>query len=163
MVGAQRKGFLEALGARESGADYGAVNRAGYVGKYQMGEAALIDAGYYQADGTARNDWRGRWTGRDGVNSCKDFLASPRAQENAVRAYHKRVWGYVRRAGLDRYAGSTVGQVNITPLGLLAGAHLVGTGKAATIPGQWRPERSCRRVRYPRLGVPAEVGWLRCE
>jgi len=38
--------FLNRLGARESGGkdgNYQAVNKDGYLGKYQMGEAALID------------------------------------------------------------------------------------------------------------------------
>ena len=40
--------FLYDLGARESGGNYKAFNKYGYAGKYQMGEAALIDAGYYK-------------------------------------------------------------------------------------------------------------------
>ena len=40
--------FLNDLGARESGGNYKAFNRYGYAGKYQMGEAALIDCGYYK-------------------------------------------------------------------------------------------------------------------
>ena len=39
--------FNEALGARESGGNYKSKNKYGYLGKYQVGEAALIDAGYY--------------------------------------------------------------------------------------------------------------------
>lgn len=38
--------FLNDLGARESSNDYESVNRLGYLGKYQMGKLALIDAGY---------------------------------------------------------------------------------------------------------------------
>lgn len=40
--------FLNDLGERESGGNYRAFNRYGYAGKYQMGEAALVDAGYYK-------------------------------------------------------------------------------------------------------------------
>ena len=120
--------FYDALGMRESGGDYSAVNRFGYLGKYQMGELALIDAGYYEGDETRRNDWTGRWTGKDGVHSRQEFLDNPQAQENAVRAYHRRVWGYIRNAGLDRYVGQTVAGVPITPAAMLAGAHLLGVG-----------------------------------
>ena len=40
--------FYNDLGARESGGNYKAVNSFGYIGKYQMGEAAMVDAGYYK-------------------------------------------------------------------------------------------------------------------
>lgn len=54
--------YLAALARRESGGQpdpYRAVNRAGYLGKYQMGELALIDAGFYKRDRTNSNDFRG--------------------------------------------------------------------------------------------------------
>ena len=35
--------FLEALAGRESSGRYDAVNSYGYLGKYQLGKAALID------------------------------------------------------------------------------------------------------------------------
>ena len=41
------KEFLNDLGARESCGNYKAFNKYGYAGKYQMGEAAMVDAGYY--------------------------------------------------------------------------------------------------------------------
>ena len=44
--------YLAALSARESGSNPGSVNQYGFLGSYQMGEAALIDAGYYQKDKT---------------------------------------------------------------------------------------------------------------
>jgi len=69
--------FLSALGLRESSGRYDVENPWGYLGKYQMGEAALIDAGYYLQDGTAKNDWKGKWTGKDGVWSKEDYLSSP--------------------------------------------------------------------------------------
>lgn len=56
--------FLLALGLRESSGRYDVVNPYGYLGKYQMGEAALIDAGYYLPDGTPQNDWIGPWVGK---------------------------------------------------------------------------------------------------
>ena len=40
--------FFEDLGFRESGGDYKVVNNIGFLGKYQMGEMALVDAGYYK-------------------------------------------------------------------------------------------------------------------
>jgi|GEM_PF-5580562 len=40
--------FFENLGQHESSGDYHKVNGIRFMGKYQMGEAALIDLGYYQ-------------------------------------------------------------------------------------------------------------------
>ena len=67
--------FLTDLGGRESGGNYKAFNKYGYAGKYQMGEAALIDAGYYKkkANKPYNNDWTGNFTGKDGVKSIQDF------------------------------------------------------------------------------------------
>lgn len=123
--------YLNALALRESGLNPRAHNQFGYVGLWQMGEAALIDAGYYRADGTGTNDWRGSWTGLGGITSLEAFKASPAAQAAAVAAYQQRVWGYVRSLGLDRYVGSSVAGVPVTQSGLVAAAHLVGTGNLA--------------------------------
>ena len=47
--------FLAALFVREAGGeDHDIVNYAGYIGKYQFGESALVDLGYYIADGTKK-------------------------------------------------------------------------------------------------------------
>ena len=44
--------FFEALGMRESSGNYAAIQaKYHYLGKYQMGEGALIDTGYYTDDG----------------------------------------------------------------------------------------------------------------
>ena len=40
-------GYFEMLGQRESSGNYRSRNPQGYLGKYQMGESAMIDAGYY--------------------------------------------------------------------------------------------------------------------
>lgn len=119
--------FLEALGERESGGNYAAVNQFGYLGKYQFGELALIDVGYYTLDGTSANDWKpGYWTGKDGVHSKADFLANHGAQENAIRAYMGKQWSYLGDA--QDYVGQTVHGVTVSVSGLLAAAHLVGAG-----------------------------------
>ena len=123
------KQFLNDLGARESGGNYKAFNKYGYAGKYQMGEAALIDAGYYKKPSWKyNNDWSGVFTGKDGVKSIQDFLNNPKAQENAQIIYKKRQWGYLKAVGADKYVGKMINGYLITPSGLLAGAHLKGAG-----------------------------------
>lgn len=119
--------FLEALGERESSGSYTVVNTYGYLGKYQFGELALIDLGYYTKDGTAKNDWQAdHWTGKDGVDSKADFLASPEAQENAIRAFMKLQWQYL--GDTQRFAGQTIGGLKLTESSLLAASHLLGPG-----------------------------------
>ena len=121
--------FLNDLGARESGGNYKAFNKFGYAGKYQMGEAALIDCGYYKkASRNYNNDWRGTFTGKDGDYSINDFLNNPKAQENAQIIFKKRQWSYLKALGADKYAGKIINGYTITSSGLLAGAHLKGAG-----------------------------------
>ena len=66
--------FFEDLGKRESSGNYRAKNKQGFLGKYQMGEAAMVDAGYYKPKRNYNNDWTGEFTGKDGVYSVEDFL-----------------------------------------------------------------------------------------
>jgi hypothetical protein len=134
--------FLKAIAVRESGGKYDAVNKAGYLGAYQMGEPALIEAGYYKRDGTSANDWKGEWTGKDNIKSKEDFLKSNDAQDAAIKELMKAQWKYITAYKLDNFIGQTVGDVKISASGLLAGAHLVGVGalklffdsKGATVP-----------------------------
>ena len=121
--------FLNNLGARESGGNYRALNKYGYAGKYQMGEAAMIDAGYYTKPSRVyNNDWKGKFLGKDGVFSIEDFLNNPQAQENAQIIFKKKQWGYLKAVGADKYCGQIINGYKITPSGLLAGAHLKGAG-----------------------------------
>ncbi len=123
------KEFLDDLGMRESGGNYNAINKFGYIGKYQMGEMALVDAGYYKkASRRYNNDWTGQFTGRDGVCSVEGFLSNHSAQENAQFAFKKKQWGYLKALGADKYCGQIINGYKITPSGLLAGAHLKGAG-----------------------------------
>ena len=120
--------FLNDLGARESGGNYSAFNQYGYAGKYQMGEMALIDCGYYKKSKNYNNDWSGKFLGKDNIHSIKDFLANPQAQENAIRIYMKRLWNYLKAFEVSKYLGKIINGYTITPSGTLAGAHLKGAG-----------------------------------
>jgi integrating conjugative element protein (TIGR03758 family) len=120
--------FLNSLARRESTGNSHIVNQYGYAGLYQMGESALIDAGYYHRDGTEKNDWRGSWTGKDGMNSLNDFLNTPATQTQAITGYHDVLWDQIKARGLDNRVGQTYKGVPITQSGLIAAAHLIGTG-----------------------------------
>ena len=123
--------FFNAIGAKESSGNYGAIQKKyGYLGKYQMGEAALIDCGYYKRDGRITNSFIDAfWTGKDGVKSKGDFLKNHLGQENAIRVYMKIQWGYILSKNLDRFVGKTRNGILFTISGLLAGAHLGGHGR----------------------------------
>lgn len=113
--------FLNGLAMRESSDDYEAVNQFGYMGRYQLGELALQDAGF--------QDEFGNWTdfaASFGVTSDEDFLASPEAQDEAVRLYHAKLCSYIKAYGLDEYLGTQYCGVKVTKSGLLAACHLVG-------------------------------------
>ncbi len=123
------KDYLAALCTRESGCNPSSQNQSGYLGNYQMGEAALIDAGYYNKDNTPdTNDWKGSWTGKNGINSKADFFASAEKQAQAINDYNDKQWSYIKADGSDQYLGQTINGILITESGLLAGAHLVGHG-----------------------------------
>ena len=121
--------FLNDLGARESGGNYKAFNKYGYAGKYQMGEMALIDIGYYKkVSKKYNNDWSGEFLGKDNIYSIQDFLDNPVAQEKAQILFKKKQWGYLKSLGALKYLNSIINGYKITPSGLLAGAHLKGAG-----------------------------------
>lgn len=128
---ADSRDFRERLGWFESRGDYQIVNRFGYLGKYQMGECALIDTGHYLGDasGCLKQDWAGPWSGLNGVYSLADYLNSPQAQDAAVQALIDQNWYEIRRRGLDIYVGRQMyNDVNVTVAGMLAAAHLGGVG-----------------------------------
>lgn len=123
--------FAKKLAMSESSGRYDVENKFGYLGKYQMGEQALHTAGYYKLSSNySPSDpylrWNGTWTGKDGVWSKRDYLNNHSAQENAVRQYHAAQWRDITSKGLGDYVGKTINEVEITPSGLIAGAHLVG-------------------------------------
>lgn len=122
----QTAAYLGAVGQRESGNNYSAVNSFGYAGKYQFGTPALKEAGLIRMDApnsnSAMND-PANWTGQYGVNSLEDWLTNENAQENAMITYTNRNLGYLRNNGGIR-AGDTQEQIG----GMLAGSHLLGAG-----------------------------------
>lgn len=126
--------FYKDLGIRESSGNPKIVNSRGFVGLYQMGEAAMIEAGYYKkkpdnpATWEYNNDWTGKWVGKDGINSLDDFKNHPLIQSKANNLYKFKQWSYIKHFGYDKYVGQKINGITITESGLLAGAHLGGHG-----------------------------------
>lgn len=130
---------------------YHVHNTIGFLGKYQFGEALLIDLGYYTpaASGyypnTASNEWLGTWTGKNGVNSKEDFMSN--IQETAIREAFSMNMGvinkYLSQASktIDDFLGSQFDYVRggeahvatVTMSGILASAHLQGPGGVALL------------------------------
>jgi hypothetical protein len=85
---------LKAIRHKESRYNYREASSSRYTGAYQMGEAALKDAGML--------DGNGKWTGKYGVTSRKDFLNNKMAQDRAVmdyfRALKRQRWIHISSA-----------------------------------------------------------------
>lgn len=123
--------YLTALGKRESGNKYDIANRFGYLGRFQFGEAALVDCQLYLPDGSRRNDWISEWSEeaqRWPVNNKDQFLATPPFQDFAILRFNILQWSAIVRLGLTRFIGQEVGGVTVTKSGMLGGAHLLGPG-----------------------------------
>ncbi len=134
--------YYDEIAFRESGGKskpldsllrYNTVNSYNYIGKYQMGTAALIEAGFYQGPVYKTNQIydNSKWSPLAismGINSVADFLNNPAAQELAIQNYTNSQWNQIVNLGLDRYVGTVVNGTQITTEGLLAGAHLKGVG-----------------------------------
>lgn len=128
--------FLKKLFASEGGADPKVINRYGYIGKYQFGEDALADLGYYKKDGTKnRNakgkfeyDWVGEWSGKNGIHSLDDFLTSEPAQDRAAREWVELLCKKMKHFKLQQYVGKTIKNVKVSESGIIAAAHLKGYG-----------------------------------
>ena len=125
--------YLAELRQRESSNDYSVRNQYGFMGAYQMGEAALVDMGFVTKSGSAYDNQiaDSQWTNNAkafGVSSVESFLGSKRAQDYAINRYNEVQWRYIENLGLERYIGQEVGGIVMTESGMLAGAHLVGVG-----------------------------------
>ena len=130
---------------------YHVFNTLGFMGKYQFGEPLLIDLGYYVPASTgyygttATNEWKGEWTGKNGVHSKADFMSN--VQELAIREAFSMNVGiindYLAQAGktIDDFIGreftyTRLGETHVahvTMSGILASAHLQGPGGVAQL------------------------------
>ena len=99
--------FLHALGNFESGNRYDKVNRFGYMGRYQFGKATLkaVDINV----------------------SRKIFINSPDLQEEAMQRLMLDNYKNLRRF-IRKYEGKYRHGVLVTKSGVLAAAHLGGSG-----------------------------------
>jgi hypothetical protein len=115
-----------ALGQRESNNNYKAVNKLGYIGKYQMGASMLTDLGYVKRGTTNKQlDNPDVWTGKNGVVSKESFLENSEAQERAMD--EELTLNSKRLTKMGVIDSTTTDQERA---GFLATSHLLGTGGA---------------------------------
>ncbi|SEN41198.1 hypothetical protein [Nitrosomonas marina] len=134
--------FVDTLGFKESSSvpggaqNYDAENSFGFIGKYQFGEAALFDLGYYGIDGSDnnlfRNDWTGNWSGKNGIRSKQDYFDNGAVQELIIRDWQEILWNRIQFLELDKYEGQTLNEQLISASGMLAVAHLIGAGSSSS-------------------------------
>ena len=99
-------GYKEAIAHKESQGKYRKINTLGYLGKYQFGVETLKSIGIKDSIG---------------------FLNSPKLQEKAFVALLSKN-KYELRAYINYFEGKVIDGVKITESGILAAAHLGGTG-----------------------------------
>ena len=99
-------GFKEAVAHKESQGKYGKINSLGYMGKYQFGIETLKAIG---------------------INDSVGFMNNPRLQEKAFVALLSKN-KYELRDYISYFDGKVVDGVKITESGILAAAHLGGSG-----------------------------------
>ena len=133
MAGKTYEALIEHLGQRESSGDYTVENDGGFLGKWQFGEGALVDIGYYDDGEWTVNDWKDEyWKDESGVNSKKEFLERPDIQDKAILKWFKKINGFLNASKefpiLKKYDGQVLNEVPISISGMLAGTHLVGIG-----------------------------------
>lgn len=136
------------LGARVAGSESGGqgpgvVNRQGFSGKYQFGEAAAAAAGFYTPDDNPNdNKWNGTFKGLNGVNTYQDFLQNEGAQDQAWRMHETHLDAEIEGRGLGSYVGRTVGGVPITRdalIGMMQIGGPAGTEKFLKTNGAYNP------------------------
>jgi hypothetical protein len=127
----QLTAFYAQIGKSESGGNYSAVNSIGYIGKYQFGYPALIDAGLVKRSCKSNAQLRNpnSWVGGGGPASLEEFLASRDVQERIMCDNTKRNYNTMCKIG-----AITTEMPSEDVAGMLAVSHLLGAGGA----NSWR-------------------------
>jgi len=100
--------FLDDLGQLESGGSYKAVNQYGYMGKYQLGRAALTQIGL-------------------GSITKEQFLDNPELQEASIRMLLKENKRMLATY-IGKYQSRVIGGIYITESGILGAANMAPQG-----------------------------------
>lgn len=123
--------YFAQMGRRESSSNYTAVNSIGYLGKYQFGYLALIDAGLVKSSVTSNSQLNipDNWIGKI-CSSKQDFLANESLQEDVMFSYTKRNYNALVNLGVIHKSNK---ENTMEVAGWLATAHLLGPGGAKKV------------------------------
>ena len=138
----QKKALFAQIGQRESSNIYDkaggdtckkgpAAGQSNFLGKYQMGAAALVDQGYitrdaYDKHGNCAVHFTDSWTGKNGITSKEQFLNSPRIQESVMSQFTENNYKTLVKAGAINPNSDSPGAIG----GMLMTAHLLGPAGA---------------------------------
>jgi len=114
-------GFKEAIAHKESQGKYRKINTLGYLGKYQFGMGTLKSIG---------------------ITDSTHFINNPKLQEKAFVALLSKN-KYELQEYIREFEGKIVDGVKITESGILAAAHLGGTGSVKRFLNS-NGERKCK-------------------
>jgi hypothetical protein len=110
IIGTESGGKLTAFNNEK-----GAGGHYGHGGRGQFGTARLKDA--YRAGALDR------------PMTAAEFANEPLSVQQRVEQWHVQdIGNYIERNNLDQYIGQTVNGVEVTPNGMIAAAHLGGSG-----------------------------------
>lgn len=123
--------YFAQIGRSESSSNYTAVNSIGYLGKYQFGYQALIDAGLVKSSVTSNSqlDLPDNWISKQ-CSSKQDFLANPGLQEDVMFNYTLRNYNSLISNGVINQENKNNSQ---EVAGWLATSHLLGPGGAKKV------------------------------
>jgi len=160
--------YMQSVGQRESGGfinkktgkvdPYQAIGGSGnlYLGKYQMGSAALETVGYLKAGSSKGNPaaWKDPKNWTRGLSGYQDFLNSPEIQDLAMKKYtavNKRT--LMNRNVLSEYSSPA------RVAGFLAAAHLLGAKTVATKGIEGVDGNNVKGTEYFNIGAASQGGF----
>jgi len=149
--------YVKRLAEMESTNNPRKINNLGYAGLYQMGIAALMDAGYiiHNPDSSSWINNRMKqdkyWTGKDNVRNLNDFLGNVDIQKKALLIYTNRNKQTLKN---NRIINDS------TPInevyGHLAGSHLLGASGYTDNPNEVDKNKTSGKKWYGKMQT---VNW----
>jgi len=119
-----KKDFLRAIGHAESGNNYACANQHGYIGKYQFGLSALVETGVCENYDEAKIFRDEFLNAPDSIRIVKwSGFEQERAMLKLMSINKKDLRRYIKE-----FKGKIVNGIYITESGILAAAHLGGSG-----------------------------------
>lgn len=119
----------------ESSGRFGINTGTGYIGAYQMGNAALQTTGY--------KDSRGNWTGKNGATSQAAYLSCNACQTDSAISYDRHVWSALQSNGAANLVGTNKNGVVMNESSIEECGYVLGPGGCheylTSSPGSYSP------------------------